>query len=79
MNLTCQLAETEAARDRLARREKELESEVQKLEMKVLELTQTMAKMEGDHVQRMREKQEELDRCKVGRNDGVGVAGERGV
>jgi len=57
----------------LARRGAELEEElseakkkVQSLEMKLLDLTQRMAEMEGNHVQRMREKQEELDQCKVG-------------
>ena len=68
-----QLAEAEAARDRLAQRGKELEDElskekkrVQELDMQVLDLMQQMTRMEGDHNQRMREKQEELDRCKVG-------------
>ena len=74
------MAEAAAARDKLARRGAKLEEElseakkkVQSLEMKLLDLTQRMAEMEGNHVQRMREKQEELDRCKVRDSHGGGI------
>ena len=62
-----------SARDHLAKREKELEEvlaekerRVKELEMEVLSLTQKMVRMDGDHANHMREKQEELEKVKVG-------------
>ena len=62
----------EADQGRQADREKELVDELSKkqrrvgeLEMEVLSLTQKIVRMDADHVHRMREVQEELERYKV--------------